>query len=696
MPDNTLISDKLLEGGMPTPIAERIRQDLNPAVIRLDGPVAALAGRYQPRGPRLLGFLLKLGYEEMTIVTNDVFKANCDGVPRNSFVIVKLAADRAVGPQAPLGNQIILARVTEAVPTPIDTEIQQTVFQVHKLGASVDAFTNRDLQWGAMKATILGTYYDTTYGAIGFGNDVASYLAPHSYECYVPTDEDLAVLINSFVPTATPFVIGDLKYTEAPPAHRELAVPIHVDLDDFIGRESANRTALFGKTRMGKSNTIKIIADGILRHPRDVAQLIFDPSGEYTYINEQDRTSLYALNPMRCRRYSLAPRLPQREADLGFARPLSLRVNFYDSPSIAIPLFQSLFDTQFSNRPNYILPLLDWQPTDAGDAPDRNSDHRAFCRFWRTTGLWYAALQRAEYDATKDLQKETIHVPLRAPIKALLAQIPEVAAVARIKQRNGIPHIDDDQPFGSLPIIYEKVFGFWRDRANGTHFPDSDDGTPYFTLVDQVFLRILGDRTISGVIYLRPFRAYHDREGRNAEREIVAHLDMGRTVMVDYANAPEGVVEALSRRIAGAVLSRMMQRFAENDLGEHFVLIYFEEAHRLFKADDRDINGVYNRLAKEGAKFHVGMVYATQSMTTLSPDLRKNTENFIIAHLNDDREIRELTQRYEFRDVGDDVMRARTKGYVRMITDSHRFVLPVRIRRFGELVGNDPMKTERA
>jgi hypothetical protein len=680
---------------MTTPIADRIRQDLNPPASRPAGPVAALAAHYQPRGPRLLGFLLKLGYEEMTIVTNDVFKANCDGVPRNSFVIVKLGADRAVGPQATLGGQVILARVTEAVPTPIDTEIQQTVFQVHKLGASVDAFTNRDLQWGALKATILGTYYDTANGGIGFGNDVASYLAPHSYEVYVPTDEHLATLINSFIPAASPFQIGELKYTESPPAHRALAVPINVDLDDFIGRDSANRTALFGKTRMGKSNTIKIIADGILRHPRDVAQLIFDPSGEYTYINEQDGTSLYALHPGRCVRYSLLPRLADQERALGFTQPLSLRVNFYDNPSIAVPLIQSLFDTQFSNRPNYILPLLDWQPSDAADAPDRNADQRAFCRFWRTTGLWYAALQRAEYDATARLQHAVVHVPLRAAIKALLAQMPEVAAVARIVPRNGNPQIADDQPFGALPIIYEKVLGLWRDRANAQHFPDADDGTPYFTLVDQVFLRILGDRTISGVIYLRPFRAYHDREGRNAEREIIAHLDAGRTVMVDYANAPEGVVEALSRRIAGAVLGHMMHRFAENDLGDHFVVIYFEEAHRLFRADDKDINGVYNRLAKEGAKFHVGMVYATQSMTTLSPDLRKNTENFIVAHLNDDREIRELTQRYEFRDVGEDVMRARTKGYVRMITDSHRFVLPVRIRRFGADQPAQPIETER-
>lgn len=666
---------------MTAPIVDRIRHELRQSPSP-NGPVADLSARYNPKGDRLLGFLLKLGYEEMTIVTNDVFKAKCDGVPRNSFVIVKLAAERAVDAQAPLAGQVILARVTEAVPTPIDTEIQQTVFQVHKLGANVDAFTNRDLQWGALKATILGTYYDDGQ-TIGFGNDVASYLAPHSYEVYVPTDADLGVLINSFVSTPTPLVIGELKFTESPPAHGTLNVPVHVDLDDFIGRESANRTALFGKTRMGKSNTIKVVADGILRHPRDVAQLIFDPSGEYTYINEQDRTSIYALHREKCVRYSLRPRLPEVEHRSGFDTPLSLRVNFFENPSIAVPLVQSLFDTQFSNRPNYILPLLDWSPIDPANAPDRNSDHRGFCRFWRTTGLWYAALLRAEYDFDVRLRQTLVHVPLRAPIKTMLAEMPEVTSVARIVRHSGTDQIDDDQPFGALPIIYEKVFGLWRESDNKRHFPDSDDGTPYFTLVDNVFLRLLGDRTVSGVIYLRPFRSYHDRDGRNAEREIVGHLEGGLTVLVDYANAPERVVEALSKRIAGAVFGRMMERFADNSLGDHFVLMYFEEAHRLFRADDKDINGLYNRLAKEGAKFHVGMVYATQSMTTLSPDLRKNTENFIIAHLNDDREVRELTQRFEFRDVGEDVMRARTKGYVRMITESHRFVIPVLIRRFG-------------
>jgi hypothetical protein len=77
-------------------------------------------------------------------------------------------------------------------------------------------------------------------------------------------------------------------------------------------------------------------------------------------------------------------------------------------------------------------------------------------------------------------------------------------------------------------------------------------------------------------------------------------------------------------------------------------------------------------------------------MTTLSPDLLKNTENFFIAHLNDDREIREIERRYEFKGIGLDVQRARSKGYVRMITLSHRYVLPVQVKLFRPDDGEGP------
>jgi DNA helicase HerA-like ATPase len=145
----------------------------------------------------------------------------------------------------------------------------------------------------------------------------------------------------------------------------------------------------------------------------------------------------------------------------------------------------------------------------------------------------------------------------------------------------------------------------------------------------------------------------------------------------------EVVRNNLVEQLCKALFRRQSQLFSsEQGVGNRFVLLYFEEAHRLFNKDDSDLNSIYNLLAKEGAKLNIGMVYSTQSMTTISPDLIKNTDNFLIAHLDDDREAREVTRKYAFRDVAEDVQRIQSKGFVRMITRSHKFALPVQIRKF--------------
>src|SRR5829696_3535323 len=190
------------------------------------------------------------------------------------------------------------------------------------------------------------------------------------------------------------------------------------------------------------------------------------------------------------------------------------------------------------------------------------------------------------------------------------------------------------------------------------------------------------DGSISGKRYFEPFRAYHDPSGSSTFEEISRHARAGKTVLIDFARADERVCKSLSERICQKLLSDMMRLFGDDELGDKFVVLYFEEAHELFPREDRDLNNIYNKLAKEGAKFHISMVYATQSMTTLSPDLLKNTENFFIAHLDDDREVREVTRKYVFRDVAEDVQRTMSKGFVRMITQSHRFALPVQISKF--------------
>src|ERR1700732_3904387 len=118
-------------------------------------------------------------------------------------------------------------------------------------------------------------------------------------------------------------------------------------------------------------------------------------------------------------------------------------------------------------------------------------------------------------------------------------------------------------------------------------------------------------------------------------------------------------------------------------LATHFIQLYFEEAHNLFPTDDKDLTGVYARFAKEGAKFHIGMVYSTQSPSTINKELLAQTENFFIAHLSSQDEARALSRvQVAFAGVEQDILRAKTPGYMRMLTMSHRFVIPVQAKRF--------------
>lgn len=273
---------------------------------------------------------------------------------------------------------------------------------------------------------------------------------------------------------------------------------------------------------------------------------------------------------------------------------------------------------------------------------------------------------------------------MRWEIKRELAANETLRASAILESRKGEEGLAERQKLDVATRIYEVLYRIYQNRReDNTLFPISTrSARPYLENFEEMVLRMIGDRSISGPRYLMPFTRYHDPSGINIIRQIVDDADNNRTVILDLSNADQTIAQYYSEIICKAILNRQMDRFANNQLGDHSVLFYFEEAHNLFRQDDKDLNSVYNKLAKEGAKFAIGMVYATQSMTTLSPDLLKNTENYFIAHLNDDREIHELERRYEFRDIALDVQRSRTKGYVRMITLSQRFALPVQIRKF--------------
>ena len=643
------------------------------------GPVKAMLAEYDvATSARLLGFLLELSYDELRLVTCDAWKRKCGGVPRNSFVIIKLNEPAAGVTPGSVRPCLLLARVSETATTPVAADIQSTIFQIHKVQAKIDPLTNAELQWGALKATILGTYFDEG-GRIGFGNDIDTFLSPHFYEVYVPTEAHLEVLINSFVESASPLTVGRLRYTETETLRRGPDVQVSVSPVDFI----ANRTALFGKTRMGKSNAIKVVLDTMLSSSLSLGQIVFDLSGEYTYPDPQTNASIFLNHQDLCSRYSLKPRRPQVEQDAGVAEPKMLRVNFLEQVSLGHAIIESLFDAVQQRRPDYMAPFFGWEPIDPKDVKTVLPDTGDQTRYERAQSMYFALLHEAGFTHPKMNVRLALHSPIKVALCAGGA-----GQFAKTKTNSkGEDEIEDVQDLGVAARLYERLWTLYDNNADDTTlFPvSSGSGKKYFEPIHRALLKMIGDNNVSGAKKLTPFLAYHDQKGSDVVKAIVSDVESGKTVLIDLANADPIVAKYYSEMVTRAVLAKQMSKFSEQDVAEftkHSVLFYFEEAHNLFRADDKDLTSVYNKLAKEGAKFRIGMVYATQSMTTLSPDLLKNTENFFIAHLNDDREIKEIERRYEFRDIGLDVQRARSKGYVRMITLSHRYALPVQLKLF--------------
>ncbi|MCY4136987.1 MAG: hypothetical protein OXF56_01815, partial [Rhodobacteraceae bacterium] len=173
--------------------------------------------------------------------------------------------------------------------------------------------------------------------------------------------------------------------------------------------------------------------------------------------------------------------------------------------------------------------------------------------------------------------------------------------------------------------------------------------------------------------------------------DVVDALRLGKLVIFDQSTGdPEQNLNA-AERILWQIFDRQKLDFVEpkrNASGEITppppVMVYLEEAHNLLPAagGKDELKSIWARTAKEGSKYNVGMVLATQEPSSVMPAILKNTDNWFVAHLNNADEVRTLSKFYDFDDYAYQIKTITDPGFVRMRTLSNPFTIPVQVDLF--------------
>lgn len=276
------------------------------------------AGEAEREAQELLGVLVQqdqyvgevfsLGYDSALVQIHDSHRQQVGGIPGLSFLVATRLVPGKTFDYSKEDSSALLLRVMDAVPLPNDDEAKRVRVQAARQVAGpdqghwddssvMDFHTAGLLSFAGVRCRVIGTFYlrpsgerDETGLRLQFGADLSNYYPNRGLKVYKPNGEALRQIVNYEVGGAG-VGIGEVRYASTNRSFQGVRdVRVTIVPEDLLGQKSA----LFGMTRTGKSNTTKIIAKAVfdLRYdsetPRRVGQVIFDPNGEYANANAQD------------------------------------------------------------------------------------------------------------------------------------------------------------------------------------------------------------------------------------------------------------------------------------------------------------------------------------------------------------------------------------------------------------------------